>query len=450
MAPRRLLVVLYGEVIGRIDERSPLAEPEFTYDQDYVHAGSTPLGVRMPVADTTYRGRSVRAFLEGLLPESRSTRSRWGSRLGVDPDDAVGLLAHMGWDCPGAVQFCAPDTLDDIRIRARQLTPVDETHIAERLRSLRTQDEPSWTLPDEHWSLAGQQSKLALTWQPSGWQESHGSAATTHILKPGIGRLHHQALVEHATMRAASALGLDVAHTEFAHFADEPAIVIERYDRLRIDDGSILRIHQEDFCSASGRLPARKYEEHGGPGLPDMARIIEQNVRHREPAMAALGDFAAINYIAGAPDGHAKNISLLLLPGEAKLAPLYDLASGYPYDAADLDLTGVAVSIGGRRKFGQVLGKHWDRAAATLRIPAAQFRDRVRTLAEGFPDAFSDALRAVETPDATAIRQRTATRIATHIEQLIKRLDDPPEPTNTRRRAHSRTRPERPSRPDRH
>jgi HipA-like protein len=199
MAPRRLLVVLYGEVIGRIDQRSPIAEPEFTYDQDYVHAGSTPLGVRMPVADTTYRGRSVRAFLDGLLPESRSTRSRWGTRLGVDPDDAAGL-----------------------------------------------------------------------------------------------------------------------------------------------------------------------------------------------------------------------------------------------------DCTGVAVSIGGRRKFGQVLGKHWDRCAATLRIPAAQFRDRVRTLAEGFPDAFSDALRAVETPEATAIRQRTTTRIATHIEQLIKRLDDPPEPTNTRRRAHGRTRPERP------
>lgn len=400
---------------------------------------------RWPTPPTA--GRSVRAFLDGLLPESRGTRSRWGTRLGVDPDDAVGLLAHVGWDCPGAVQFCAPDTLDEIRTRARQLTPVGETHIAERLRSLRSQDEPSWTLPNEHWSLPGQQSKLALRWQAGGWQEAHGSAATTHILKPGIGRLHHQALVEHATMRASASLGLDVAHTEFTHFADEPVIVIERYDRLRIDDGSVLRVHQEDFCSASGRLPARKYEEQGGPGLADLARIVEQNVRHREPAMAALGDFAAINYIAGAPDGHAKNISLLLLPGEAKLAPLYDLASGFPYDATDLDLTGVAVGIGGRRKFGQVLGKHWDRAAATLNLPAAQFRDRVRALAEGFPDAFSDALRSVGTPEATAIHERTTTKIATHVRQLVERLDDPPEPTSTRRRAYGRTRPAHPSPP---
>ena len=116
---------------------------------------------------------------------------------------------------------------------------------------------------------------------PTGWHEARGSAATTHIIKPGIGRLHHQSLVEHATMRAASTLGLDVAHTEFTRFGDsEPAIVIKRYDRVILDDDDgVLRLHQEDFCSASGRLPSKKYEAHGGPGLADLARIVEQNSR---------------------------------------------------------------------------------------------------------------------------------------------------------------------------
>ena len=51
---------------------------------------------------------------------------------------------------------------------------------------------------DEHWSLAGQQEKFALAQlfardgRAMGWAEAKGSAATTHILKPGIGRLHHQ------------------------------------------------------------------------------------------------------------------------------------------------------------------------------------------------------------------------------------------------------------------
>jgi hypothetical protein len=69
-----------------------------------------------------------------------------------------------------------------------------------------------------------------------------------------------------------------------------------------LDDGRVLRLHQEDFCSASGRLPARKYEAHSGPGLTDLARIVEQNSHGQAAAgLAALGDFAAINYVAGDP-----------------------------------------------------------------------------------------------------------------------------------------------------
>lgn len=433
MDTRSLLVVMYDTVIGRIDQRTATADPEFTYDPGYADTGSTPLGVRMPVAATTYRGRTVRAFLEGILPEDPQTRQRWGTQLAVDPNDTVAVLARMGWDCPGAVQFCEPDALQQMRARAGRIHRVSDRDIADRISTLRTDDTASWTLPEEHWSLPGQQSKFALTRLPDGWYESHGSAATTHILKPGIGRLHHQALVEHATMAAARELGLDVANTEFTHFGDgEPAIVIERYDRLVLDDSTVLRVHQEDFCSAAGRLPAKKYEAHGGPGLTDMARIITQNVDDRPAGARAVGDFAVFNYISGAPDGHAKNISLMLLPDRTKVAPLYDLATSLPYDG-NTALREVAVGIGGRRKFGQVLGKHWDRAAATLGIPAEEYRVRVRYLAEGFPDAFSDALHHIGTPEAEDIRGRAVDAIARHVKQLAERLDDPIEKTARRR-----------------
>jgi serine/threonine-protein kinase HipA len=426
MAARSLLVLMYDAVVGRIDQRSPTADPELTYSAEYADTGATPLGVRLPVADTTYRGRYVRAFLEGVLPEEPRTRQRWGNQLGVDPDDTVAILARMGWDCPGAVQFCLPDALGELRSRGSALQRVSDHDLADRLRTLRTSRTSSWTLPEEHWSLPGQQSKLALTRRPDGWYESHGSAATTHILKPGIDNLHHQALVEHATMAAGRDLGLEVANTEFTHFGDEAAIVVERYDRLTLDDGTVLRLHQEDFCSASGRLPAKKYEAHGGPGLPDLARIIDQNVDDRSIGLRRLGDFAAFNYISGAPDGHAKNISLMLLPDRTQVAPLYDLATSLTYDG-NAALREVAVSIGGRRKFGQVLGKHWDRAAATLGIPAEEYRARVRDLAEGLPDAFSTALRHVGTPGAEEVRSRAVDAIAAHVKQLTERLDDPTE-----------------------
>jgi len=424
MVTRNLLVVLYGVVVGQINQRTASAEPQFSYSTEYLETGATPLGIRMPLAGTTYRGKDVRAFLEGVLPENQQTLQGWGARLEVDPSDTVAILARMGWDCPGAVQFCRPDDLDEMQARRHQFQRTTDRDIADRIRALRTGDSASWSLPDEHWSLPGQQSKFALARLPDGWHEAHGSAATTHIVKPGIGRLHHQALVEHATMRAARELGLDVARTDYMNFGDgEAAIVIERYDRLVLDDGSVLRLHQEDFCSASGQLPAQKYEAHGGPGLNSLARIVEQNVHDRSPGMAALGDFVAFNYVSGSPDGHAKNLSLMLLPDEISVAPMYDLATSLPYRGAPA-LREVAVGLGGRRKFGQVLGKHWDRVAARLGIPAEEYRQAARRMAEGFPEAFSDALKDVGTPEADEVRQRSVDAIALHAKQVAERLDD--------------------------
>lgn len=424
MSGRELLAVAYDDVMGIVTQASPTGALRFTYDSGY--DGVLPLSTLMPIAGRQYSGRTVQAFIEGLLPEDPGTRARWARALDVAADDSLALLAQMGWDAPGAIQFCAPDDLDTMQARSQDTRRVSHDEIAARLRDLRARDAASWTLPDEHWSLAGQQSKFALARLSDGWHEALGSAATTHIIKPGIGRLHHQALVEYATMQAAAALGVDVAHTEFVRFGEEEAaIVIERYDRIVQFDDHVLRIHQEDFCSATGRLPAQKYEADHGPGLSDLMRVASRNASDLPAAARAIGDFASFNYVAGAPDGHAKNLSLLLTPTRVEVAPLYDLATSLPYEGT-APMREVAIGIGGRRKFRQVLGRHWDLAAQTLRIPPEQFRHRARQLADGFPDAFNDALRAVGTPEADELRTRSMDAIAGHIRDVRARLDDPP------------------------
>lgn len=421
MSGVELLAVAYGQVMGTITQAHRSSPYVFTYRDDY--SGGLPLSTLMPIG-SRHSGKVVEAFIEGLLPEDQGTRIRWGRELGVAWDDSLALLAHMGWDAPGAVQFCAPDDLKALRARSSEMRPVTDDEIAARLRDLRNRDTASWTLPDEHWSLAGQQAKFALAGLSTGWHEALGSAATTHILKPGVGRLHHQALVEHATMRAAATLGIEVAHTEFVRFGDEEAaIVIQRYDRFVRPDDSVLRIHQEDFCSASGRLPAQKYEADHGPGLADLMRVATRNANDAEAAARAIGDFVSFNYIAGAPDGHAKNISLLLTPTNIQVAPLYDLATSLPYEGGG-PMREVAIAVGGRRKFRQVLGKHWDAAAKTLRIPPEEFRQRARALADGFPDAFDDALRVVNFPEADDLRARSMEAIAGHVREVRARLDD--------------------------
>lgn len=207
------------------------------------------------------------------------------------------------------------------------LEPVIDREISQRITRLRDHT-AEWTRPDEHWSLAGQQEKFALTQlvtldgRRKGWAEAKGSATTTHIVKPGIGRLHHQALVEHATMRAAAALGVEVARTEFAEFGGQAAPIVERFDRVQLPDGSVQRIHQEDMCQATGRIPENKYEEDGGPTAKDMAQILKAHAHDPSRELLKLADFVLINYAAVAPDGHAKNVSIRILPnGDVRMAP---------------------------------------------------------------------------------------------------------------------------------
>jgi serine/threonine-protein kinase HipA len=421
-----LSVVLGGEVAGRITRAGAFAEPVFTYDDDYLVHGRVPLSTRIPIGSGAFRGMQIVPFLEGLVPENGDTRRLWAERLGVENDDAFSLLARMGWDCPGAVQFSNPDELDEMRSRANKVKRSSEADIEERLRTLRD-DSAAWALPDEHWSLPGQQEKFALVLRDGRWYTAKGSAATTHIIKPGIGRLHHQALVEYATMRAARDVGLDVATVEFAHFGQEPAIVIERFDRVLVS-GEMVRVHQEDFCQAVGVLPERKYEEHNGPSLARLGEVITRHSSDREADHWALAEFAAINYVSGAPDGHAKNISLALWPDDIHVAPLYDLATSFPYEDRSPATRKSAFSIGGRREFGKVMGKHWDRAAADMKVDAAQYRRAVRMMATPFPDAFADALDQTGLPEASHVRERTMPRLQRHIDDLVARLDDPPDP----------------------
>jgi len=419
MSVNRLFVLLHGSVIGSLEQTEARGAPSFTYDADHVAASGLALSASLPLQRDTYRAEKVMPYLRGLLPENRQTLQAWGDKLGTDPDDVFAMLAHMGWDCPGAVQFCREDELESVRTRADEYRPVDDQYIADRLRGLVSQP-AGWSMPEEHWSLGGQQEKFALAFIHGQWHEAHGSAATTHIFKPGISHLHSQALVEHVTMSAAASMGVDVAETRFMRFGDQEAIVVQRFDRQITADG-VQRTHQEDFCQALRRFPEAKYEHRGGPTLKDMAGIIQRQSHHRKEDALALADFVAINVVAGAPDGHSKNISMLR--GEENwVAPLYDLATGLVYDKATVDRT-VAVSVGGERQVSRIRAKQWEKAAETLKIDALDLISRVRQLATDFPRAFDEALTDCGgTPAAEEVSRRAASTIPQHCDRIIQQL----------------------------
>lgn len=77
----------------------------FTYDADHLHhRDPTPLSLSLPLRSGDHPNRPVRAFLEGLLPDSPAVRQRWGTTFGASPHNPFALLTHVGRDAAGAVQ----------------------------------------------------------------------------------------------------------------------------------------------------------------------------------------------------------------------------------------------------------------------------------------------------------------------------------------------------------
>lgn len=389
--PDALHVLLLGASIGVLS-RSSRGALTFTYDPGYASGSGPALSPDLQLGDRAFKGEAVQAYLEGLLPDDPAVRQRWASRFEV-PDTPFDLLGHMGLDCPGAVQFLPEgETGDAAEPPEREVTYVHVTDegIAARIRQLRA-DGSSWALPDEHWSLPGAQEKFSLARRRGRWYEPHGSAPATHIIKPGIARMRHQAEVEFATMRAARRLGLSVADVELLRPDGEIAVAVRRFDRPQNARGDVERWHQVDLCQAIGVLPSRKYEARGGPSARTLAGLLRRVSTAPETDVRRFSDALLFNYLSGSPDGHAKNFSLLLVGTQVRLAPLYDLATGLPYDARDAARQS-AFAIGGVRNFGESYPKHWRAHARDLGLDEDERVERVRHLARELPEAFRGAL----------------------------------------------------------
>lgn len=391
---RQLNVELYGTIVGAAVQ-DDFGRLSFTYSDDYAtDASRPPLSLSMPTSRARFRGKNITPFMWGLLPDSSDVRARWANDFGVSAENPFALLSYVGQDCAGAASFVPLGA--DARTKLVQVLSDDD--IGERLRKLRSETS-EWAVLGERWSLAGAQSKFTLTRLADGkWAKVRGDNPSTHIIKPGIAEYRDQALVEHVSMKVAHAVGLRAAKTEFREFGGEPALVVTRFDRRRARDGSIVRVHQEDMCQALAVYPRKKYEASGGPTPSNIARLLRDNSTDGEADVWEFAQALVFNYLIGAPDAHAKNYSIMHAPGLTRITPLYDVASALPYDAVgDSEINQAAMAIGGRRVFGTMHGRHWDRLAKGLGVNSDRLRGEIRRQAEAVPMAFDAALVRVDT-----------------------------------------------------
>ena len=227
---RELVTLLDGRVVGHV-EQTMQGKLRFSYDQAWRDwPGAYPLSLSMPMGQREHQDEKIRPYLEGLLPDNDWILRRWGTQFHVSHRNPFALLVHVGEDCAGAVQFCAPGRVADVQSNAdsavRWLT---EKEVAATLRELRTESATGRATGDPgYFSLPGAQPKTALLHQDGRWGVPSGRTPTTHILKPPLGDLEGFAENEHLCLRLAGALGLPAARSEVTRFGDEIAIVVER------------------------------------------------------------------------------------------------------------------------------------------------------------------------------------------------------------------------------
>ncbi len=105
-ARRPLLnVVLNGRLVGHLHmERSGAVSLHYAEDWlAWKHA--VPISLSLPLREQAHVGRPVIAFLENLLPDNQVIRDRIAAKVRAEGTDAYSLLAKLGRDCVGALQF---------------------------------------------------------------------------------------------------------------------------------------------------------------------------------------------------------------------------------------------------------------------------------------------------------------------------------------------------------
>lgn len=320
----------------------------FTYQESWLRSPQCrALSLSLPITPAReVRAEAVENYFDNLLPDNKTIRERLARRHKTSSIDAFALLQAIGRDCVGAVQLL-PEGAEPKGWNRIDSQVLNESQVANILRTVPSEKVLGQGLDDEPFrmSLAGAQEKTALLFHASQWHRPSGATPTTHILKLPMGLIGGSRRVDLSDSVANEwlcaqilyHLGLPVARTEMWRFEDQQALVVTRFDRSwqKHKDGQdwIARLPQEDFCQALGYPPSKKYEKDGGPGIKDCMRLLAGSSDDSDRASFAITQLTF--WLMAATDGHAKNYSIFLQPGDTFITtPLYDVLSIFPYVGA--------------------------------------------------------------------------------------------------------------------
>ncbi|MGH2356638.1 MAG: HipA domain-containing protein, partial [Candidatus Limnocylindria bacterium] len=271
-APR--LDVYHGDtLVGHLGEHG--SDVWFRYTDTVVAAAAADavrvrLSVRLPVRPEVYEHEATLAFFDNLLLET-DTRGVLARMTQHDQRDVAGLLGEVGSECAGAVSLWPHGVRPPVPARYRPYTLAELAVLFDAAHG-----EPlTQAQLESRQSLSGVQDKLVFRREAGTYDLPLAGAPGDVILKRPSPRYPGLVENEYACQQLVAALGLGAAPTA-ALTSGLYLLESTRYDRVRLADGTLRRLHQEDFCQVTGRLPRHKYQRQYGPGYGDLARVLRQ------------------------------------------------------------------------------------------------------------------------------------------------------------------------------
>jgi serine/threonine-protein kinase HipA len=404
------LWVYVGErKVGFLYDERPLA---FRYDEAWLaQTDAFSIGA-IPLEADVQRAREVEACFENLLPEG-DIRDYLATQN--QTSTVFGLLRALAGDTAGGLLLLPPGQMPDVP----HYTETSWASIAATL------SKPGVSAIDLYSrgtriSLAGAQDKATLAIFDGIPMLPEGNSPSTHILKPDIYRLKkvwESAANEAIVMRTAAKCGLLTAPVFYQ--STTRSCVVERFDRQLIAPRHPIRLPQYDFCQLAGIASDLKYEQEGGPGIADCARLIRRHSSFPAVDLRRFVEWIFFNLYTGNNDSHAKNLSMHRLPdGSMRLTPHYDLMCTRLYPGLSQRF---AFKIGTQDAPGVIGHADVTAMARELDIQPA-FVGRLATqLAKRLPDALDAAISELS-PDLGHKGQPLASKLSKTVKSFTHRI----------------------------
>lgn len=294
----------------------------FAYVDGYA---GPPVATSLPVQsdEVLAPAGAVPPFFAGLLPEGRRLLALTRD-IKTSPDDELSLLLAVGSDAVGDVSVVPSGELPGTREAILQWSAGADISFTEMLDGL-----------VDRKGIAGVQDKVSAAMVTLPARATTGEA----LLKLTPPEFPYLVDNEAYFLGLARRAGLSVPDFRLVHDREGiPGLLIQRFDRI---DSPAQRLAVEDASQVLGLYPAQKYM----PTAEEACLALIEQCAARPVAARCLFRMMVFAVLTGNGDLHAKNLSILAVGDEWRIAPAYDLPSSLPYGD-----TRMALRIGGREE----------------------------------------------------------------------------------------------------